>query len=133
MSSSASSSRRRLGTRGTSTVEFSLVIVMLMLAFTAIVEVGRWEATRVALRTATAEALRIAMLDPDLAGCAAPWTRVSARVPVLEAGRITLCVTRGTNSGLQQVSVTASYAYAFGAPVLGAASRTMTDSGLVRF
>ncbi len=114
-------------------MEFSLVAAMLMLAFTAIFEVVRWEATRVSLRTATAELLRVAVVDPSLDGCATPWPRVAARVPLLEAERITLCVTRGTGGGLQQVTVTTSYAFAFAVTIFGTASHIMTDNGMVRF
>jgi Flp pilus assembly protein TadG len=134
MSSSACSRPvRRLGQRGTGTVEFTLVAAILMTAFLAIVELARYEAALGGVRAATAEAARAALIDTALSGCTTPEARVAARAPGLDAARLSVCVTRGMAGGLQEVRVDSAYDFAFSLPVFGSLNRRLTDVAVARF
>ncbi len=134
MSSSASSKRQRpIGEAGTGTVEFTVIAAVLMSGFLAIVELARYEAAVGALRAATAETARAALVDASLEGCAAPELRAMARGPGLEAERLSVCVRRSTAGGLQQLRVEASYDFAFTMPLFGDLTRRLTDVSVIRF
>jgi Flp pilus assembly protein TadG len=134
MWSSVSSRRNLLADRaGTGTLEFTLVAAILLTAFLAVIELSRYQAAIGALRAVTAEATRAALVDPALSGCTEPELRSAPRAPVLEAERLSLCVTRSTTGGLQQVRVDAGYDFAFVLPVFGTRTRRLTDSSIARF
>lgn len=133
LSSVFSSPLRRLGCRGTGTVEFTIVAAILMSAFLAIIELARYEAALGAVRAATSEAARAALIDPALTGCTTPEARVGARAPGLDPARLSVCVTRGTSGGLQQLRVESSYDFAFSLPIFGSLNRRLTDVAIARF
>lgn len=118
---------------GSGTLEFTLVAAILLTAFLAVIELSRYQAAIGALRAVTAEATRAALVDPALNGCTDPGTRAAPRAPALEAERLSLCVTRSTTGGLQQVRVDAGYDFAFVLPVFGTRTRRLTDSSIARF
>ncbi len=98
-----------------------MIGALLLATALACMDMGRYMASRTALRAAVGEVVRAAVTTPTLTGCEAPETYALTRVSMLDPAELTICVTRGTTT----VTINASYRFAFVVPLLGE-PRTLT-------
>jgi Flp pilus assembly protein TadG len=127
MSRSASSKSRR----GTITIDFAMVALTLIVAMIACVDVGRYVATRTALRNAMAEVLRAAMTDATLVGATTPKAYALSRVSLLDPSRFAISVERlPVGAPTTSVRVTASYDFTFITSLFGVQSRALAPQAL---
>ncbi|HEV7265131.1 MAG TPA: TadE/TadG family type IV pilus assembly protein [Falsiroseomonas sp.] len=98
--------------------EFALIGAAFFLLLFACIDVGRYVASRTALRAAVSEAVRAVTTDASLTGCDAPKTYALARTAMLIAANLTLCASRvePTGSAAGSVTVNASYVFTFVVP-----------------
>ena len=94
--------------RGSGTVEFALVAVVLVTLTFAVLDLGRWAYLNSAVLTVAQEAARQAAGDPSLSPDTIK-TRALARAPALDPGQLTLTVER--RAATREVVVTAQYPY----------------------
>jgi len=106
------------------TLEFGLIAAFLIIVLAGTMDLGRFLATRTALRAAVGEVARAAMTNTALTGCSTPETYALSKVAMLDAAALGVCVTRATGS----VTVSASYSFTFIVPILGTAPRTLSAS-----
>ena len=132
MSSSASVRPRLwMDRRGSALVEFAIVSGVFMMVLVGILDVGRYEITFQSVRAASAEAARLATVAgaqaaPSLpAGNACPMTDsallagIGPRTALPDTGSLTLtCAQSASSSGVQTVTVTATYGFRFVVPIL---------------
>jgi Flp pilus assembly protein TadG len=110
--------------RGSAAVEFALVGTIFLSVLFAVIDLGRYVASRTALRAATAEVVRAAVTDMTLSGCAMPKTLALAGAPVLQAALLNVCVVRATDV----VTVSADYTFTFHMPVFNRTPYTLRAS-----
>lgn len=130
--------RRGLGRRGTTSVEFALVGGLTALLLLGCLEMGRYLITREAVRTAAAEAVRMATLrggqnlDAGSAACnglSGSLAGVAARVPWLTAASLTATLSGcATQAGITTVTVTVQYPFTFVITLFGTPNRPITES-----
>jgi Flp pilus assembly protein TadG len=110
--------------RGSAAVEFALVGTLFLTVLFAVIDLGRYMASRTALRAATAEVIRAAVTDATLTGCTVPKTLAVAGAPVLQAALLNVCVVRAADV----VTVNADYTFTFHMPVFNRTPRTLRTS-----
>lgn len=107
--------RRRHGQRGASTVEFALVLPLLLVVALALVQVGLLVRDRLLVEAAARAGARTAAVDPDQAAIA---EAVARSAPDLEAGALSVVVSRVGTLG-DPVSVTVGYTSEIRVPFIG--------------
>lgn len=130
MSSSAFNRLRSLGRRGVTALEFALCGPIFIMMMVGALDLSRYWFTAQSLRNAVAEASRKAMVDSTLTGCN-PASLAGSR-PGL-GNRLQLCITRGTVSGMSQLTVTGSTDFRFAIPYFGARDRSLREVTELRF
>jgi Flp pilus assembly protein TadG len=121
MSRSASNRSRR----GSVSLEFAAVCATFVVALIACIDVGRYVATRTALRAAVGEITRAAMTDLTLTGSSTPKTLALSRVSLLDPAHFSIQVNRAATT----VTVQATYNFSFISPLFGAdRDRTLSAS-----
>jgi hypothetical protein len=139
-------SRRRLGRRGATALEFALVGAGLLLLIVAIIDFGRYFFTVHSVGYLVGEVAHEAILSTGT-GCRDPFEDVlsappltyAQRVPILKRNKLSLqvCVDppgTGTNvSTLTRLTVTASYTFNFVLPMLAARTRVISDRTSMEF
>lgn len=128
-----------LGRRGATSLEFAMVATVLLTLLLGAAEAGRYMMTLQSLRSATDEAVRLAMLrgGANLNAGSAPCTGMSgalsgaaSRVAFLSSASLTAtmsaCAT--ASNGISSVTVTVSYPFTFQFSYFGARSRTLSES-----
>lgn len=133
-------SRRGLGQRGSTTLEFALVALAFLMLLLGSMEVGRYYFTSEAVRTVTAEAGRRTMLAyrstspgtcPTSTDIKTYVTSTVARSPFIGASNLTLNVTCGTTTeGGKSLRVAVSYPFSTPVPWLPV-STTITDESFM--
>jgi uncharacterized membrane protein len=117
--------------RGTITVDFALVALTALIAMIACIDIGRYVATRTALRNAMAEVLRAAMTDATILGSVVPKEYALNRVSMLDPSLFSIDVARLPAEGTAtSVRVTASYSFTFMTPLFGTGQRALTPPAL---
>lgn len=117
--------------RGTIAVDFAVVAATLAVALVACIDIGRYIATRTALRAAMGEVARAAMTDATLDGDSAPKTFALSRVSLLDPALFAITVTRLPAGGpTTSIRVTASYTFSFITPLFGNRARSLTPQPL---
>jgi Flp pilus assembly protein TadG len=117
--------------RGTITIDFAMVALTLVMAMIACIDIGRYVATRTALRNAMAEVLRAAMTDATLVGVETPKAHALSRVSMLDPMQFAISVERlPAGAPTTSVRVSASYGFSFITPLFGAQSRALTPQPL---
>lgn len=129
----SATSRFRLGHSGTAAVEFGLVGGIFFLLVLGVMDLGRYYLTLHSLHTVLGDATRTALVDPSFGGCPASVTEVAAGAPFLQPAALSLCVTRSVSSGLNTITVTASYPFSFILPNWVGSSGTLTDTTTVSY
>lgn len=134
---------RTLGRRGATSLEFALVGTILLGLLLGTMELGRYLITVQALRTASAEAVRMATLrgsqnlNSGTAACTSlsgNLAGVAARVPFLNASGLTATVSDcATQAGITSVTVTVQYPFTLQVTLFGAPSRVMTETAQAFF
>ena len=129
---------RVLDRRGTTTVEFALIGSLLVPLLLGTIEISRYLITREAVRTAAAEAVRMATLrggqnldasSPACTGLTGSLGGVAATVPFLNAASLTANMSGcGTQAGVTTVSVTVQYPFTFGIALFGVPNRPITET-----
>lgn len=107
--------RRRHGQRGASTVEFALVLPLLLVVALALVQVGLLVRDRLLVEAAARAGARTAAVDPDQGTIA---DAVARSVPDLDVGVLRVVVSRAGGQG-EPVSVTVAYTSAIRVPFVG--------------
>ncbi|WP_270936094.1 TadE/TadG family type IV pilus assembly protein [Falsiroseomonas oryzae] len=107
--------------RGSSAVEFGIALPILAIVMIACVDVGRYVAARNSLRAAVGEVVRAATTSTTMSGCTDPKTYALARVDLLEATLLNICVVRAADS----ITVSADYTFTFSVLNFGTAPRTL--------
>ncbi|WP_372624087.1 TadE/TadG family type IV pilus assembly protein [Falsiroseomonas sp.] len=104
--------------RGIVSIEFGLIGAAFFLLLFACIDVGRYVASRTALRAAVSEAVRGVMTDPSLAVGDAAKNYALARTAILNGAYLTLTASRvePTASTAGSVTVNASYVFTFVVP-----------------
>ncbi|PWS34190.1 hypothetical protein DFH01_26550 [Falsiroseomonas bella] len=102
--------------RGSVSLDFAAIAATLVIALIACVDVGRYVATRTALRAAVGEVARAAMTDAAITGSETPKALALARVSLLDPAQLTIQVNRAATT----VTVQASYTFSFISPFFGA-------------
>ncbi len=135
--------RRALNRRGTTTVEFALVGGLLVSLLLGTIEISRYLITREAVRTAAAEAVRMATLaggrnldanSPACNGLAGSLAGVAATVPFLTAASLTASMSGcATQAGVTTVSITVQYPFTFGVALFGTPNRPITETAQAIF
>jgi Flp pilus assembly protein TadG len=139
----SASARTALDQRGATSLEFALVGGLLLSLLLGSMEIGRYMVTLECVRTATAEAVRLATLRGSqnmIAGNAA-CTNLSgtlagagARVPFLQAASLTVTMTGcSTQAGMTTVTIAVAYPFTFTVPIFGASNRPVTETALAIF
>lgn len=135
--------RSTLGERGATSLEFALVGGLLMSLLLGSIEMGRYMFTLECVRTATAEAVRLATLrgsqnmNAGSAACAnlsGNLADAAARTPFLQAASLT--VTMGgcaTQAGITTVTITVQYPFTFTVALFGAGSRPINETAQAVF
>jgi Flp pilus assembly protein TadG len=126
-------SRRRLGRSGAAALEFALVGGAFFLMVLGAMDLGRYFMTLHSLHTVLGNAVRAALVDQTFSGCPATATQVAAAAPLLQPSQITLCVARTSASGVNTITVTASYQFNFVLPNWVSSSGTLTDTTSVSY
>lgn len=129
--------RLRLGSRGTTSAEFALVGAVLLVLLIGAIETCRYLLTAAALRTAAADAVRLATLvgganlaagRASCSGLSGPLDGAQARAPVLDAAQLSVTLTGcARNGAVTTVTVRASYPFRFALPLAGARERNITE------
>jgi Flp pilus assembly protein TadG len=103
--------------RGSVSLDFAAVAATLVIALIACIDLGRYVATRTALRAAVGEVARAAMTDTAITGAETPKALALSRVSLLAAEQLSIQVNRAATS----VTVQASYNFSFISPFFGTA------------
>lgn len=119
--------RRRLGRSGTTALEFGLLAGVFFALLMAGMDLGRYYLTLHSLHTLLGKAMRAALIDPQLTGCSAPVSGLSAATPFLDPAKLTLCVSQSVASGMTTITVTATYPFTFLLPAWTGDSTTLSD------
>ena len=108
---------RRLGRdqRGQSTVEFALVVPILLLLVLGIMEFGRAYSSNLALQNAVREGARLAITG---ATDAQVVQRVKDSAPTLDTTQLTVTVSPATRRQGDNVSITATYNFKYITPII---------------
>jgi Flp pilus assembly protein TadG len=132
--SRASNSRRlwRLGRAGVTSLEFALVALLFLMLLIGCMDLGRYYLIVQSLRTVTAEAARAAQVNRFLIGPIDPTTAgITAITPFIDNADLTLTVAQ-TGSvgvpGINQVTVTAAYAFTPWVPLWNGLEGTINES-----
>lgn len=139
----AAGNRRRLGTRGATSLEFGLVGSLLMMLVLGSLELGRYLFTLELVRSVAAEAVRMATLrgSRNLIAGDAPCTNLSgsltgagALTPSLQASLLNVTMADcATASGVTTLSVTVQYPFVFAVPLFGTPSHPLTETAQAVF
>jgi Flp pilus assembly protein TadG len=123
--------------QGVATLEFALVGVVLMSFLIGIMEVGRYMLTLEAVRTVTADAVRLAMLRGSAslnAGAGAcsnlsgSLTGANARTPLLRSADLSVILSGcATNAGMTTVRVTVTYPFTYAIPLVSSRSKQVQE------
>ena|GEM_PF-1867662 len=134
--------RRSRGRRGAATIEFALIGSAFLMLLLGGMDAARYLATIEAVRSASAEAARMAVLrgsanlnagSAACTGLAGPLSG-TPRSPLLDAAALSVALSGCTTSGtVTSVTVTASYPFAFALPWFGTGERVITEAGQVVF
>jgi|SRR3712207_5982154 len=120
MSRSATSSRRPLGRRGVTVVEFAIVANLLLLLLVGGFDIGRYFFTNESLKYYVGELARGVVLNPDADWGTRKYTLLS-RAPALKADKFSqldVNINRATAPAVTTVTVAARYNYRFTLPVM---------------
>jgi Flp pilus assembly protein TadG len=101
--------------RGTSAVEFALVLPLVLVVTLALVQIGLLVRDRLLVEAAARAGARTAAVDPDDGAVA---EAVSRSAPDLDAGSLTVGVSRAGTQG-DPVTVTVGYVSAIRVPFIG--------------
>jgi Flp pilus assembly protein TadG len=125
---------------GAAALEFALVGALLFCFLIGILEVGRYMITLEAVRTVTAEAVRVATLrgSANLNDGGVPCQSLSGSLagavdtgPILAPGSLTIglsgCTTQG---GMTSVTVTVTYPFTSAIPLIATSTRSLQDQGV---
>ena len=129
----------KLGDRGISSLEFSIVASVFIILLLGSMDLGRYFLTLHSLHTLTSYAARAALIDSTQHNCAnvcgspvgtSELDSIASVIgPVLDTSRITLNVSQATASGVTTITVSASYQFVPFAPVISSwAGTTLSDS-----
>lgn len=131
--------------RGASAMEMALIMPILFMLLIGTLEVGRYMFTLESLRSVTAEAARLSMVNAailntgivpggaDITSCTASSTvnlAATRKTPFINSTSLTLCIER-TGTTDVTIRVLAQYPYTSFVPYLTAMNGTMTDRTLV--
>jgi Flp pilus assembly protein TadG len=126
--------------RGAAASEFAIIGVLLFSLMIGIMEVGRYLMIVQALRTVTADAVRLAVLraSANLNAGNAACTNLSgnlsganARVPVLKSEALSVTLSGcGTQAGITTVNVTATFPFTYSIPLLPTTSLQLRQTAL---
>jgi Flp pilus assembly protein TadG len=132
--------------RGAVAVEFAMIGLVFFVLLMGAVDVGRYQITVQSLHDISAEAARVALLFAGqtesanarngtttstlMSGAAlkAAVTSPSNLTPFLAPASLIITSTLTTPNGVSTITVTATYPFAFLAPLLPGGNRTLTDS-----
>lgn len=116
------------GERGAATVEFGLLLPLLVMVVVGIIAVaGGWNA-KLALNQATRTGARVYALGGT---AAATKTAVQDAASELDPSRLTVVVPGGACTVGEPVTVRSSYSYAFSVPFLPTRNITITSKGVL--
>jgi Flp pilus assembly protein TadG len=121
-------SSRRRGDAGATSVEFALVAVAFLTLLIGTMDLGRYYLIEHSLHSVVSEAARAALVDTTLFGCDTAKARVIAITPALDPKLLELCVTQNPNTGVNVVTVTASYSFSAISPMLASLNGTMSEA-----
>jgi len=132
---------RRLGRRGSTTLEFALVSLAFLMMLLGSMEVGRYYFTSEAVRTVTAEAARQTMLNyrtsspsacPTSDSIKTYVTSTVARSPFLGASQLTLTVSCVISAnGWGSLRVVVSYPFSTSVPWLAVTTNISDEAYMV--
>lgn len=112
---------------GAATVEFALVLVLLVTILMGIIEFGRAYNAQLTLQHAVREGVRVLAITKDSTQAIdATVLAAQSSVPITSADVTTTACTAG-----QQTSVTATYAFQFSTPIIGT-SLGLDATGVMR-
>ncbi|MCO6419236.1 pilus assembly protein [Siccirubricoccus sp. KC 17139] len=124
-------------------MEFAVMAVVLLSLLLGAIEIGRHMFTLEALRTATAEAVRVVTLrgSANMIARVAPCTGLSGdlagvglRAPFLNPGTLSMTMSGcATNAGITTVTVTVSHPFEFTVPLFGTPSLTLVETAQAVF
>jgi Flp pilus assembly protein TadG len=117
------------GRAGVTSLEFALVVVAFFLMLFGVVDVARYFLTWHGLNSVASEAARASQVNNWSFACGHPSSGTAATVagaaPFLATSQLTLCVVKGTSTGLTTISVTASYPFSFMIALFAGANGTL--------
>ncbi len=129
--------------RGATSLEFAAIALLLLSLLLGSIEGGRYMFTLEALRTATAEAVRVVTLRGSAnmiarvapcTGLSGELTGVDVRAPFLNTGALSLTMSGcTTNAGVTTVSVTASHPFTFTVSLFGSRTPVMQETARAVF
>lgn len=133
----------RLGRRGATTVEFALIGGLVVMLLLGCLEIGRYLFTAEAVRTATAEAVRLVTLrgSQNLNAGSAACTNLSgalsgaaAKTPYLTPASLSVTMSGcASQAGVTTVTLTVQYPFSFVVDVFGARNRPIRETAQALF
>ncbi|WP_376089125.1 TadE/TadG family type IV pilus assembly protein [Roseomonas sp. CCTCC AB2023176] len=133
----------RVGRHGTVTAEFALMLTGLLLLLSGIVEAGRYFLTLGSVRTATADAARLAVIrgsanmvagNAPCAGLSGSLAPATFGAPAIIAQQLSATLSGCTTTGgVTRVTVTLSYAYGRMLPLVPLGPARISDSTVAVF
>jgi Flp pilus assembly protein TadG len=125
--------RSRREERGAATVEFAIVLPLLVLFVFGIIEFGRAYNARIVLTSAVREGARAAAVGGTAITAADIEQRTRDAAPGLQVDRMTVTATRCVGaSAAPNASVSASYPFTYDIPFLGSRTQNLTATGVMR-
>lgn len=135
--------RLALDRAGASALEMALVLPAFLTMMIGVLEIGRYFFTLESLRSVTAEAARLSMIDPtqkssgvvmsgnSITSCTASnslSTAAAAKTPFIYPANLTLCISYTNASDQITIRVSTQYPFTTLLPILSVMNTTLTDN-----
>jgi len=122
---------RRLGRAGVTSLEFALVAALFFTVLIGCMDLGRYFLIAQSLRTVTAEAARLALVNGMWGQIDPTAYSFGAMTPLVDNANLTLTISAGGNPGINTVTASATYVFTAISPLWSSLNGTMTETSVV--